>query len=72
MFILFFAFSDKTVVVSLCRLTLPINSKMDSEDYIELSPIPPSNNEEGYDGDGASILQKMNKEDIRIYVTLRI
>ena len=37
---------------------------MDSEDYIELSPIPPSDSEEGYDGDGASILEKMNKEDI--------
>ena len=60
------------MVVSLCRLTLPINSKMDYEDYIELSPIPPLDSEEGYKGDGASILQKMNKEDIRIYVTLRI
>ena len=45
---------------------------MDYEDYIELSPIPPLDSEEGYKGDGASILQKMNKEDIRIYVTLRI
>lgn len=36
---------------------------MDSEDYIELPPIPPSDSEEGYDGDGASILQKVNKED---------
>lgn len=44
---------------------MPINSKMDSEDYIELSPIPPSDSEEGYDRDGASILQKVKKEDIR-------
>ena len=60
------------VVVSLCRLTLPINSKMDYENYIEISPIPPFDSEEGYEGDGTSILQKMNKEVIRIYVTLRI
>jgi hypothetical protein len=36
---------------------------MDSEDYIELPPIPPSDSEEGYDGDGDSILEKVNKED---------
>lgn len=42
---------------------MPIDSKMDSEDYIELPPIPPSDSEEGYDGDGASILLKVDKED---------
>jgi hypothetical protein len=51
------------VGVSLCILTFPFNRKMDSKDYIELPPIPPSNSEEGYDGDGDSILEKVNKED---------